>query len=315
MGPRAVALAARLAGRKVVIFGLPGAYTGTCTTAHVPSFIRTAAKFAEKGVDEIICVSVNDPFVMKAWGEATGATAAGITMLGDADAASPRRSAWISTCPRSGFHARSKRYSLLAEDGVVKVLNLGKPRRLRDLGGRDPAAADLRPKGGAGASPRTPGVFVKEQGPGQALRLARSSHRQLTGSPWSRSISASGASLSIALRQVDVQAAQAVAIMGGQGDVDNVVDVLPFGMVVRLLGQKRGAGHEAPGFGKVAELPDLADGVLAGHGGPAGFGQGRQTGLAVGFWQKFGHVLAFGIRALSLAFAASSAGRSFIRSQ
>ena len=76
-GPEQVALAARLAGRKVVIFGLPGAYTGTCTSAHVPSFIRTKGQFDAKGVDEIICVSVNDPFVMKAWGDSTSATATG----------------------------------------------------------------------------------------------------------------------------------------------------------------------------------------------------------------------------------------------
>ena len=63
-GPAQVALADRLKGRKVVLFGLPGAYTGTCTTAHVPSFIRTRDQFAAKGVDEVICVSVNDPFVM-----------------------------------------------------------------------------------------------------------------------------------------------------------------------------------------------------------------------------------------------------------
>ncbi len=122
-GAEAVALADRLRGRKVVIFGLPGAYTGTCSTAHVPSFIRTAGKFAEKGVDEIICVSVNDPFVMKAWGEATGATAAGITMLGDADASFTKAIDMTFDVPPLGFFARSKRYSLLAEDGVVTQFN------------------------------------------------------------------------------------------------------------------------------------------------------------------------------------------------
>jgi glutaredoxin/glutathione-dependent peroxiredoxin len=122
-GAEAVTLSSKLKGRKVVIFGLPGAYTGTCSTAHVPSFIRTAPKFAEKGVDEIICVAVNDPFVMKAWGEATGAAAAGIAMLGDADSAFSKAIGMTFDVPPLGFFARSKRYALLAEDGVVTQFN------------------------------------------------------------------------------------------------------------------------------------------------------------------------------------------------
>ena len=123
-GPEPVDLASRLKGRKVVIFGLPGAYTGTCTSAHVPSFIRTKSGFDKKGVDEIICVSVNDPFVMKAWGEATGATAAGITMLGDADGSFTKALGLDFSAPPAGFFGRSKRYALYAVDGVVKLLHL-----------------------------------------------------------------------------------------------------------------------------------------------------------------------------------------------
>jgi peroxiredoxin len=122
-GAEAVSLGERLKGRKVVIFGLPGAYTGTCSTAHVPSFIRTADKFAAKGVDEIICIAVNDPFVMKAWGEATGATTAGITMLGDADASFSKAVGMTFDVPSLGFFDRSKRYSALVEDGVVTRFN------------------------------------------------------------------------------------------------------------------------------------------------------------------------------------------------
>ncbi|MFN3294621.1 MAG: peroxiredoxin [Gemmobacter sp.] len=122
-GAETVQLADRLKGRKVVIFGLPGAYTGTCSTAHVPSFIRTAKAFADKGVDEIICISVNDPFVMKAWGEATGATAAGITMLADADASFTKAIGQTFDVPHLGFFNRSKRYSALVEDGVVTKFN------------------------------------------------------------------------------------------------------------------------------------------------------------------------------------------------
>ena len=123
-GPEQVKLADVLAGRKVVIFGLPGAYTGVCTTAHVPSFIRTAAKFAEKGVDDIICVSVNDPFVMKAWGESTGGLAAGISFLGDPASEFTKAIGLNFSNPAVGFADRSKRYALYAEDGVVKVLHL-----------------------------------------------------------------------------------------------------------------------------------------------------------------------------------------------
>ena len=123
-GPEAVLLSALTSGRKVVLFGLPGAYTGTCSTMHVPSFIRTAPQFAAKGVDEIICVSVNDPFVMKAWGEVTGAAAAGIGMLADADSSLTLALGLAFSAPAVGFANRSQRYALYAEDGVVKVFHL-----------------------------------------------------------------------------------------------------------------------------------------------------------------------------------------------
>ncbi|ASP18876.1 lipid hydroperoxide peroxidase [Antarctobacter heliothermus] len=123
-GPEQVALSELTKGRKVVIFGLPGAYTGTCTTAHVPSFIRTRAGFADKGVDEVICLSVNDPFVMGAWGEATGATDAGITMLGDPAAELTKAMGLAFTAPPAGLYDRSKRYAMMVEDGTVKVLHL-----------------------------------------------------------------------------------------------------------------------------------------------------------------------------------------------
>ena len=142
-GPTSVSLADKLTGRKVVIFGLPGAYTGTCTSAHVPSFIRTADKFAAKGVDEIICVAVNDPFVMKAWGEATGATAAGITMLGDADASFTKAIGLAFTAPPVGFFDRSKRYALYAEDGVVKVLHIEESRSLCETSGGESLLAAI----------------------------------------------------------------------------------------------------------------------------------------------------------------------------
>lgn len=134
-GPEVVDLATKLAGRKVVIFGLPGAFTGTCTTAHLPSFIRTRDKFAAKGVDEVICVAVNDAFVMKAWGESTGATAGGITLLADVDSAFTKAIGMEFTAAAVGFFDRSKRYALYAEDGVVKVLNHGQETSACEISG------------------------------------------------------------------------------------------------------------------------------------------------------------------------------------
>jgi len=143
-GPEAVELAERLAGRKVVIFGLPGAYTGTCTAAHVPSFIRTRGALAKAGVDEVICISVNDPFVMAAWGESTGATEAGITMLGDAGAAYTKAVGLAFSAPPAGFYDRTTRHALYAEDGVVKVLHLEEaPGVCEATGGESMLAAIL----------------------------------------------------------------------------------------------------------------------------------------------------------------------------
>ena len=123
-GPEAVKLSEKLAGRKVVLFALPGAFTGTCSTAHLPSFARTADAFRDKGVDEIICVSVNDPFVMGAWDKDTGAAAAGITMLADPGAAFTKAVGMNFTAEPVGLFDRSRRYALYAEDGTVKVLNV-----------------------------------------------------------------------------------------------------------------------------------------------------------------------------------------------
>ena len=122
-GPKQVALADMLENRKVVVFGLPGAYTGTCSTAHVPSFMITIDDFKAKGVDEIICVAVNDPFVMKAWGDSTQAIETGITMLADAESEFTTAIGMNFSAPPVGFVNRSKRYSMLVDNGVVKILN------------------------------------------------------------------------------------------------------------------------------------------------------------------------------------------------
>lgn len=142
-GAEAVEMDAKLAGRKVVIFGLPGAYTGTCTTSHVPSFMRVMDKLKAKGVDEVICLSVNDPFVMKAWGESTGAAAAGITFLADGDASYTKSIGQEFTVPHLAFYDRSKRYALYAEDGVVKVLNQGQETNACEISGGEAMVAAI----------------------------------------------------------------------------------------------------------------------------------------------------------------------------
>lgn len=126
-GPEIVSLHAKLKGRKVVVFALPGAFTGPCSTAHIPSFIRTAEAFRAKGVAEIMCISVNDPFALKAWGEATGATAAGITHLGDADGSFTKGLGMDFTAPHLGLIGRSNRYALVIEDGVITKANIDEP--------------------------------------------------------------------------------------------------------------------------------------------------------------------------------------------
>ncbi len=126
-GPEQVRLSDRLKGRKVVVFALPGAFTGPCSTAHVPSFIRTADKFRAKGIEEIICISVNDPFTLKAWGEATGATKAGITHLGDADGSMTKGLGLEFTAPHLGLIGRSNRYAAVVENGVITHANIDKP--------------------------------------------------------------------------------------------------------------------------------------------------------------------------------------------
>ncbi|MBZ4689835.1 peroxiredoxin [Cereibacter changlensis] len=123
-GPEQVDLAGLTAGRNVVIFAVPGAFTPTCSSSHMPSFIRSKAAFDAKGVEEIICVSVNDPFVMKAWGEATGAAAAGITLLADAEGAMTKAMGLSFDAPPAGLIGRSHRYALQAVDGEVRVIQI-----------------------------------------------------------------------------------------------------------------------------------------------------------------------------------------------
>ena len=115
-------LAERIKGKRVVIFGLPGASTGVCSTSHLPSFIRTADAFREKGIEEIICVAVNDVRVMNHWGRESGAEAAGILMLSDWDSEFTKSLGLEFSVPAIGFKDRLTRCAMVVNDGTVEVL-------------------------------------------------------------------------------------------------------------------------------------------------------------------------------------------------
>ncbi len=141
-GPEEVSVKSMTTGRNVVIFAVPGAFTKTCSTAHVPSFMRTKDAFAAKGID-VICVSVNDPFVMQAWGESTGAAAAGIAMLSDGTSAFTGAMGMAFDAPAVGLMGRSKRYALYAEDGTVKVLHVEDSPGACDISGGEAMLAEI----------------------------------------------------------------------------------------------------------------------------------------------------------------------------
>jgi peroxiredoxin len=112
--------------KKVVIFAVPGAYTPTCSVAHLPGYVALADKIKAKGVDAIICISVNDAFVMDAWGKSQNANE--IMMLADGNGTfSQLIGLDMDTDEFGGI--RSIRYSMIVEDGVVRVLNVEDPGR------------------------------------------------------------------------------------------------------------------------------------------------------------------------------------------
>ncbi|MCG9698474.1 peroxiredoxin [Shewanella sp. Isolate11] len=116
---------ALFANKKAVLFAVPGAFTPTCSNAHLPGFVVMADQFKAKGVDIIACVSVNDAFVMQAWGEAQNASE--LMMLADGDASFTKALGLeMDTAAFGGI--RSQRYAMVIEDGVVTLLNVEEPK-------------------------------------------------------------------------------------------------------------------------------------------------------------------------------------------
>mgnify|MGYP000978753197 CR=1 FL=1 len=126
LGPNSFEVDKSTAGKKIAIFALPGAYTPTCSAKHVPGFVEHADAFKAAGVDEIWCVSVNDAFVMGAWGR-DQKTAGKVRMMADGSAAFAQATGLTLDLTARGMGLRSNRYSMLVVDGVVKSLNVEGP--------------------------------------------------------------------------------------------------------------------------------------------------------------------------------------------
>ena len=128
-GIESVSTKGLFAGKKVVLFAVPGAFTPTCSLKHLPGFIEKAAEIRAKGIDSIVCLAVNDAFVMDAWAKERG-TGDAVIMLADGSAEFTRAVGLELDGSRLGLGLRSQRYAAIIEDGVVKSLHVEEPRQL-----------------------------------------------------------------------------------------------------------------------------------------------------------------------------------------
>ena len=126
-GPRSVTTDDVFRGKTVALFAVPGAFTPTCSARHLPGFVDNLTIFADKGVDTVACVSVNDAFVMKAWAESQSIGLDEIVMLGDGNGDFARAIGLTMDAKGFGMGERSQRYAMLVKDGVVTQLNVEQP--------------------------------------------------------------------------------------------------------------------------------------------------------------------------------------------
>ena len=141
IGPNPVKVEDLTRGKKVVIFGLPGAFTPTCSAKHVPGYVAKADALKAKGVDTIACMSVNDAFVMGAWGRDLHAGDK-VRMLADGSAAYTKALGLELDLTARGMGVRCQRFSMLVDDGVVKTLNIEAPGKY-EVSGADTMLAQL----------------------------------------------------------------------------------------------------------------------------------------------------------------------------
>ena len=127
-GPGSVTSDELFGGRKVVLFAVPGAFTPVCSAAHLPGFVANADKIKAKGVDDIVCMSVNDVFVMDAWGKAQNADE--IHMVADGSGAFSKAAGLELDLVSRGLGMRSQRYAMVVEDGVVTHMHVDEPTKL-----------------------------------------------------------------------------------------------------------------------------------------------------------------------------------------
>jgi peroxiredoxin len=122
-GQQKISTSSAFSGKKVVLFAVPGAFTPTCSMNHLPGFVQNADKIRAKGIDSIACTAVNDVHVMNAWSKASGADGK-ILMLADGNAAFAKAAGLNVDLTKAGMGERSRRYSMIVEDGVVRKLNV-----------------------------------------------------------------------------------------------------------------------------------------------------------------------------------------------